>query len=369
MTIYILIYSFLALLIFTDKSNINITAKKMIIIFAVIILTIFRGLRWETGTDWEQYYEVFIFADWSNIFSFDRGLGNMEPGYVFLNTLIANLGGNYTVFLLITNLYILLSYARFSIKNSNFPIYIFVLIIFSTQFFPVRIGLAVAIIIWGLDSLSKKNNVRIIIYTILASTIHSSAIIFIPIYFICRYKKTPTILSVGMASFFFVLSKSNMISVLLTQVAFVYSIIGEHNATKFEHYLDYTDSNIGGIGADLNSIIFIITLAVFGASLKKMESKNKLTNYSLLYNMYLVFVLMGIIFSAENLENLKRLQNYFMFSFPILFSSFIIVYKNRYPKLSFIFTLIFLIYLLFRFYTLCFSGYPDLHFPYKSIFD
>jgi 4-hydroxybenzoate polyprenyltransferase len=70
----------------------------------------------------------------------------------------------------------------------------------------------------------------------------------------------------------------------------------------------------------------------------------------------------------KNMMELRRLQNYLMFAFPLLFSMFIYLGKQRYPIFRFGFIILFIGYALFRSYTLFFGGYPDAHFPYISIF-
>jgi hypothetical protein len=371
MFIYIILYTFLVFAILGEKENNSLTTKRNIIFFYVIIFTLFRGLRWDTGTDWDQYYEVFLDVDWNDLFSYDRGLGNMEPGYVFLNLLIKSVGGNYTLFLLITNLFVLIAYARFSLTNSESPIYIFVLIMFSTQFFPVRIGIAVAIILFGLFHFSKKKYFRVIVCTIIAMSFHSSAIIFLPVYFISFYKKIPTTLAVVITVGSMILVQSNTINTILSEISFIYGFIGEQNSEKFEHYLDYTERGVtsSGITSYLNSIIFILTLILFGYIIKKLKFKEENIKYTFVYNMYFIFVLLGIIFSSENMANLRRTQNYFMFAFPILFSEFIVYGRTKQPRMGIVFTTIFIMYLLFRSYTLFFSGFPDEVFPYISIFE
>ena len=372
MLIYIILYSFLALAIVVEKDNVKISTKKKVILFYVLVFTCFRGLRWNTGTDWVQYFEVFQDAEWNNITSYYRGLGNMEYGYMFINVLIKSIINNYTAFLLITNFFILLSYAKFSITNSKYPIYVFVLLMFSTQFFPVRIGIAVAFIIWGLSKFSERNKLKVIIYSIIAASIHSSAIIFIPVYLISLYKRLPTLLAVASSVVALVLIQLDIVGIVLSNFDFIYGILGEHNSTKFEHYLDYSESNVAMNPLSiLNPILFIFTLYLFGNTIKKIEKevKDDSTNYAFVYNIYFVFVIMGILFSSENMLNLKRLQNYFMFAFPILFASFIAYNKIKYEGKRIIYTFIFVLYLIFRCNTLFFSGYPYEHFPYISVFD
>ena len=65
-----------------------------IVWFWIIFFTLFRGLRWGVGTDWEQYLDVFSIADWSNIFSLQRYEYRddvMDFGYMILNVVVKSI--------------------------------------------------------------------------------------------------------------------------------------------------------------------------------------------------------------------------------------------------------------------------------------
>jgi hypothetical protein len=292
----------------------------------------------------------------------------MEFGYMFLNVLVKSVGGNYTLFLLLTNLFVLIAYVKFAFTNSKTPIYIFVLLMFSTQFFPVRIGIAVAFIILGMSEFSQKKYKRVIICTLIAISIHSSAVIFIPVYFSIFCVRIPTMLAVSICVFTMWLVRIEAINSLFSVLAESFNMIDEGElAYKFEHYLDYNTRGVQVVTGNITSIIFIVTLTLFGYMIKEINQQKEKINYDFLYNIYFVFVLLGIAFSSENMLGLKRLQNYFMFAFPILFSTFIVCGKKKYSQYRLCFTAIFIMYILFRSYTLFFGGYPEAHFPYNSI--
>jgi hypothetical protein len=352
----------------------------------VIVFTLFRGLRWNTGTDWYQYWQVFEYVSWSNIFSFDRGFGLMEPGYMFLNALVNSIFGYYTAFLLITNLFVQIVYARFALTNSKYPIYVFVLIMFSTQFFPVRIGIAVAFIMMGLYDFSGKHYLRISICVLLAMSMHKSAIVFLPAYCLIFWeRKIPIRLAVLTSLCTLILVQIGKINNMLLPLVDMVGLLGDEEiSSKFTHYMDYTERGVvTGMSNIFNSVIFIITFIPFGHIISKQKQmpqelifeqksmkniKHRDINYYFIYNMYFIFVMLGIVFSSETMANLKRMQNYFMFAFPILFSLFIAYGKEKYPKIHFLFWGILMGYVMFRAYILFFTGYPESHFPYKSIF-
>jgi hypothetical protein len=294
----------------------------------------------------------------------------MEPGYVFINVLIKSIEGNYTLFLLLTNFFVLTAYMRFAVTNSNTPVCVFAMFLFSTQFFPVRIGIAVAFIVLGLCNFSQKNHFRVLVYTLIAMSIHLSAIIFILVWLLIFCKKIPTILSVTIATVMLILVNIGIFDSILLSIVGIFNYMNAGMiADKFKQYLDFDSPDIRIITGNLMSIIYIVSLIPFGYVVNRMTNKTEKSSYVFLYNVYFVFIILGIVFSNENMLHLKRLQNYLVFAFPILFSTFIYFGKRQYPIFRTGFIIILIGYALFRLYVLFFSGYPDLLFPYISIFN
>ena len=72
MFIYLLIYIPFICSAYYDFVKTSDKQKISILWFWVIVFTLFRGLRWDTGTDWDQFLEVYNHAHWDNIFSYYR---------------------------------------------------------------------------------------------------------------------------------------------------------------------------------------------------------------------------------------------------------------------------------------------------------
>ena len=163
MLIYIILYSILLISGVFEFLSKRSQIKKCIVITFVFVFTLFRGLRWRIGTDWQQYYEIFNYSTWNNIFTYDRGSGYggiMEFGYMFLNIATKSIIDDYSFFLLVFNFIILYLYYKFSFKNSPYPILTFITILFCSNFFPVRQNLAIAIILWGYTSQVSDLEIR-----------------------------------------------------------------------------------------------------------------------------------------------------------------------------------------------------------------
>jgi len=381
MLIYIILYTGLLASIYFERYETSVNTKRKVIFFWVAVFTLFRGLRWETGTDWYMYLQVFNHSTWCNIFSFERGYGLMEPGYMMLNVLVKSLGGSYTAFLLITNLFVMLVYAFFALTNSKTPIYVFVLIMFSTQFFPVRIGIAVSFVMLGLIDFSARRYIQVALCTAAAISVHQSALVFVPAYFLIFVRKIPTYVAVGVSVAALCIVHIGKVAELLQVVFDAFGFLGDKQGQvidKAEHYLNYSldkQGNVRVVSGAFNSLLFIISLGIFGYVMdrqrlqKRPATPRKPINYVFVYNIFFVFVMIGILFLDDSTGGLKRLQNYFMFAFPVLFSLFMVWGQRQYGQYRTVFIAAFVLYCLFRSVTLFFGGYPEAHFPYKSIFN
>ncbi|RYZ96698.1 MAG: EpsG family protein [Sphingobacteriaceae bacterium] len=360
-----------------DRDDVPVASKRTILYWWVAIFTLFRGLRWDVGTDWDQYLEVFSKSGWDNIFTYARNSSiHMEPGYIILNAFIKSFGFNYTGYLLLTNFFVLYAYARFSLTNSRNPVLVFVLFMFSTQFFPVRIGIAVAVLILGLCDFSKKRHLRVFICIFIAMNIHSSAMVFFPVYCMIFIKKIPTKLAVTVAFLWLQLASVPAYNDFLFSLVGNLNFLGEETTHKFENYLDYDPTLHGNtaiklISGYLSSVVFIVLLWIFGNMITKKGAiiRRDNINFGFMFNVYYVFMMISIAFPGDNMAGLRRLQNYFMFAFPVLYAAYIVYAKNKYPNYRYFFTFMFIGYALFRVYALFFGRELFVNFPYRSVLD
>lgn len=360
MTIYIILYSLLFPIIFSDKRSIPLSHKKLIILIFVIIFTLFRGLRWECGTDWEQYHQVFLSSEWNNIFTFNRyGEEIMEYGYMFTNILLKSIIPSYTFFLLVTNFFILFSYYKFSFRYAQFPIITFVTLIFCSNFFPVRQNIAVAIALLSLPYVFKRKIYKFILLIIAAMSFHTSAIVFLPVYFIYRFEIN-IIIRISICILAIICGKYLKDIFILISDFIGWSMI----SNRLEIYSRITKEEI--ISRSWSGTFILMTwLYIFYISQKKLHIMQD-KHFSLFINLYNLYLIITFIF-ATDMQELGRMSDYFWPSFCILFACFIgkcLYLPNKVYGIIYAF---FIFYMSYKFIGLT-HFYPELMFPYKSIF-
>ncbi len=368
MGIYIVLYSLLFFCAFFDLKKPVGISKKQIVYFFVILFTLFRGLRWETGTDWHQFENVFYQVRWSNIFNHVRYGGDervLEPGYVFLNLFFRTLTGHYTFFLLATNFFILWTYAKFSFKHASLPIIAFIAIIGAGQFFTVRQSLATAILMFAYNYAVSRSLVKFLVVVFIASLIHGASIIFVPFYFFIRVKLNYVLYVaclIGSIVIFDVLPKVMLF--VIDNVGF----IGSTSLRKLVVYASQVREEVYGVGRSYFNIMmtFFFLSSYYWVVLKIKEKEKRDTYYGFL-NFFLAQTVLLNMFS-EMMQELSRLGSFFLFGGPLLMTELVWSgFTSKLRQLKPLFVLLFVLFMYYRFYKMTFM-WPEAHFPYKSIF-
>lgn len=162
--------------------------KTKVMVLNVIIMSLFAGLRWRTGTDWDQYFECFQRIQEHDMFRYYRyGEQYFEPLYSFMNWLTKAVVGKegYSYFLLWTSFlqYGLLGWT--CIKISRFPLLAFAgLVSIQLGFLTARTGVAFSLLIASFVFIIDKKLKYYLIFVLISSLIHKMCLIFIPCYWL-----------------------------------------------------------------------------------------------------------------------------------------------------------------------------------------
>ena len=331
------------------KSN----QRKLSYIIFCFILFILSFIRWETGSDWDNYYDFFVHAtSWGDFREF-------EPLYATLNTLANELTGSYTFLLLILSS-ILFSLQSISInKYSPYPLTsLFCLVGISCgNVFFVRQTIAVAIIFYSVKYIQGKRFIPFITLITIATLLHRSSFIFIFAWFVYYRKFSIKFMLITIIASLFL---STFIAMILQSLG---SSIGGVISSKISQYMSEGDTVSTGqsylvlVLKGVANKFFIFAAIIF---LKyKIEDKN-FNGYSNLFYLgtLIYFATMGISIVLVR------------FSFPYdIFQIIIIPYIFKYIKKisnKIIIWSIISLYLAARLYMFI-TAYYDLYVPYKTI--
>ena len=169
-----------------------------------IILIFIKGFG-TTGRDLRTgYYNCFIKATtWNNFPD-----NTVEPGYKLLNVIIRNLTDEYWIFVLIISLITILPVIHFLKKYKekiDLPtaLLMYCSIFFFNTFSPLRMCVAASLGLFAYDALVEKKTKKALVWIIVASTFHTSALIlFVPFFFSQIKWMNKSIIFISLASLF-----------------------------------------------------------------------------------------------------------------------------------------------------------------------
>lgn len=359
-------------LFLTSFSDLFVTDKKIknrLYLIWLVIFLLFRGLRWDTGCDFPQFYNVFQESSWTNIFSFWRygyGSERMESGYIFLNVLIKSIIPSYTIFLLLTDAFILYSFSMLIKKFSpGYYLLALSLMMITVEPFPVRQTIATGILCFSFLFAYNRDLKKFIISVLLATTIHSSSVIMLPVFWVTKikydYKQIVFYLFLVLGRGFL---QTHLMDLFSSNI--ISNISGGLSETYFITNESIENFNIASIANSL------ITLLLLIYSKKQMIKKGLSTDViNFFSNLYFVYICFNVLASIPGIEIFYRLSNNFIVAYPICI---IFIFKTISFHNLLIATCIFIGFWFIKFKANpCFDEksriYKRLYSPYYSIFE
>jgi hypothetical protein len=196
------VYSIISI---SDKPE---TQKKMFL-FACVLLAFFAGIRnpdkWADTLVYKVDFEDFT----KPIFDFslnDPINGYSEMGFHFLGYIVKTFTGNFIVYLLFISVLTFFLLYKSLDKYCIFPLlglcdYV-ARFLFNRNFIQIRSGLAIAVIIFGLQYAYKRQWLKYFIVVGIAYLFHHSSLLAIPFYFfnLIKFKKSHIVIGLCLAA-------------------------------------------------------------------------------------------------------------------------------------------------------------------------
>lgn len=292
------------------KSNDKNRAYIVCIGISMFIVAALRN--YTVGRDVYNYlrrYARFADAEWKEIFYMADSM-MFEHGFAILNKLLTYINKNPRFFLVIAAFFIIFSYGMAIYRYSTIPWLSFLLFMtmgfFGSSLNVIRQYIAVAIILFSYNAIKNNKLLEFIVLVLVASNIHTSAIIVLPMYWLSKIKFNKFTL---FAIFSLFLSGAYVfIRYSKTIIAFMAPYM--HTYNRYLGELE-RDSGNGAIGATLIYAAFLILIII---ELYNSEEEIK--------NMYIAFAIasvMLILFSyaiSISERALPYFSSMFIFSVP-----------------------------------------------------
>lgn len=170
----------------------SVKNRRTIWVITCILLTIIVGLRsYRTGNDTIQYVTRFLSLRGRTYT--DIGMMNYRDiGFYYFIRSIGIITSSPTIFLLITSFFTLMGVFDITYRNSDYPILVLFFYItlgnYLFLFTGIRQALAMSICLISVRFIEKHRFVPFALLVYLASTMHHSALIFLPSYFLAGRK-------------------------------------------------------------------------------------------------------------------------------------------------------------------------------------
>lgn len=300
-------------------SMINLKNKKIEEI-TFIIMALFLCASYFNGSDWRQYelyYNLITFENFKEIY--------FEKGYVLYNLIFKYLKIDFFEMFIFTKIIIILIFKKIIFKYSEnkyltMGLFFSFMGIFLFIDCPFRNLIAIGIVLYAQKYLTKSK-IKYILFIIMASLFHNSAIIFILLIIKLRKTFKKEILFIIIILIFIFLSNDILLSKLLSYMPFY--------DTRIIHYLGskYDEGKIISVGS-LEKILIIFLLLV--------TKKTKIINKKIIYYSIIYFLLYRI---GLTFKFLARYAFYFQLFYLVALSNIIMTTEKIKQKI--IITLVF----------------------------
>ena len=176
LTIIILVLGLLSLQKYNSKF------KKLFVTVAGIAFTVFMGFRsFLVGTDTPGYVESFQNTPKISLSFILDAFAEKEAFYKVLQSLVRTVTDNYTVFFTVIAVFCICSVCRFIYKYSSNPTMSFIaymsMAYYAFNLAGIRQTIALAILLFAMDSMIEKKTVRALMLIGIASLFHISSLI------------------------------------------------------------------------------------------------------------------------------------------------------------------------------------------------
>jgi len=316
------------------------------------ILIIVAAIRYDVGQDYMYtYVPLFNGILYGNINE------NVEIGFLLINKIVQLFTSDYVGIFIVCSV-IFFHYIYKAIREQSvMPTLSIFLLIGTTYYFvflnTMRQMLVVAIFLYAIKFIKERKLFKYLIYMLIATTIHTSAIVLLPLYWLYGIKLRPM--------------KVCIIATILIAIKPILSnlILKVIEMTKYTYYIDsrFDTNEIGYVVLAINACVLIFSMIY----LKKYD-KNKDESIQKEYSFYCLLQLISTIIAWYDnaIPLLNRIRWGTGISIIILIPLIIQQEKNKQQRMLYTFIIV-LAYSVYALYTIGINNANSV-LPYMTIF-
>lgn len=353
--LYLIIFLILGTTAVISLKYKKISKNKWLYCLLCMIMILVSGLRFNTGNDYNSYYEIhYIINNTSieNLFQFVSTRG-LEPVFVFFCKFFSN----FEVFIF-ASAFISISLKSFFIfKKCKYP-FICVFLYYSMYFLFLEMGiirqsLAISVLLFAINYIKDKKFLKFFIIVLISSLIHSSSILFLPAY-LCNHKynyKNTTFLMIVL-----------LIAPLILYITQLHQILYFLPINVISSRIDTYASVVS-----ISSITILIKrIVIFLIYLYLYKNKNMNSIYLNLYFLGVIYT--SILLPASTVFVNRGLIIFLVLQIFIIDDLIVLYYKNiKTISVNKLLIIIVSLMLIFPFINTYQDDDANVYFPYKSI--
>jgi hypothetical protein len=267
---------------------------------ALILFIGFAGLRFETGYDWLGYERVL--SDTPTLREVmecpDRLTEDtqMEPLFAALNVAVKSVGGDLQLLFFVAMLFNGLVIYRFVCRYGRFPLFClatyFCWAYLTAQMTLVRQSLASSFILLAVLYVLENKKFKAAVFVLLGIGFHVSVAMFVPVFFLTRFRPRPSWLAAAVLMGFFVLFNGG--ELFQDVLEFIRPYTANITREKIDVYI-----NVGAYEVTTGSLIYAAINTLFLGLAYREGERTQWTLRSRLFFHLSLFLLVGqLYFSA-----------------------------------------------------------------------
>ena len=320
-------------IVLSAVSYYKIRLRPIIEVISVVVFILFFGFRGFIFYDWASYYPAFeSLPNISTLFTQDWVKWGWEPGFILFAAIIKELTNSYQFFILLCTVINIILLTRFfklyiSILPLGFMMYLTMNgIQISTDL--LRNSISICIFLNAIPYIHKRKIVPYISLCFLATTFHSSALAYIPLYFFLNKR-----LNIWIGLSIFIIANIIYlfhIPILKSIISLFVDILMPSTKLWIDAYLNM-DAATGSI-ISIGYLERLLTASLIFCYYNKLI---KLRNSSLFVNTTLIFLIIFLLLSEFRTISM-RTSTLFSFGYWIVWIDLIDCFKYKNNKILFV---------------------------------
>lgn len=300
----------------------NIIVRHISLVLSVLIPSVFAGIRYNVGTDYPNYFWTFEHLKGVNFnwILTDSLHFNMDRGFLLISKILSLIFSSKAIFgiwgFIILTFVVVTLYKQYHEYDIGLIYFLFLLLYYFSSFNILRQVVAASIVFYALKYVIDGKYIRFLVCVAVAASIHFSALLALPIWFLWNHKTNK---SIGITKKWTVLLVAFLFVTLWQRILQYLAVYNIASITKYLGYLSGNDhSNTSFL------VKLVLTYIFFTLQTNIQRDDEKIGFFILLFS-----IGMFIDYTGYYSSFVKRSGMYYSMGEVILFSRITCLFSDN----------------------------------------